>query len=81
MKTVKCDWCGKEFSKITNNMLYCCQECRYEATRKKQKIRRDEKAAKKPGMNQKEIIRIMRLASEHGMSYGKYVKAAAEGLI
>ena len=81
MKTVKCEWCGKTFEKITNNMLYCCPECRYEATLKKQKIRRDEKAAKKQGMNQKEIIRIMRLANEHGMSYGKYVKAVAEGMV
>lgn len=81
MKIVKCEWCGKEFEKITNNMLYCCPECRYEATKKKLKIRYEEKSAKKPGANQKEIIRVMRIAAEHGMSYGKYVNAAAKGMI
>ena len=81
MKIVKCEWCGTEFTKTPNNMLYCCAACRYEATKKKQKIRRDEMAAKKPGMNQKEIVKLMRAANAHGMSYGKYVKAVAEGMV
>lgn len=81
MKIVKCEWCGKPFEKITNNMLYCCPECRYEATKKKLKIRYEEKTAKKSGANQKEIIRVMRIAAEHGMSYGKYVNSVKCGVI
>ena len=81
MKIAKCEWCGKEFEKITNNMLYCCPECRYEATKKKQKIRRDEKAAKNPGMNQADISRWDRLAQGYGLSYGKYEQAVRQGRI
>ena len=81
MKTVKCVWCGKVFEKISNNMLYCCPECPSEARKKKLKIRYEEKSSKKIGANQKEIIRVMRIAAEHGMSYGKYVNAEAKGMI
>ena len=54
---------------------------RYFATKKKLKIRYEEKSSKKIGANQKEIIRVMRIAAEHGMSYGKYVNAEAKGMI
>lgn len=83
--TLVCVFCGKEFSSIARNRLYCSKSCRAKASLERQKAAY--KAPKKhiPKLATKSIWQVMRELDEYNaknnknLTYGQYV-AMVEGV-
>jgi len=67
----KCEICGQEFIKNSHTQKYCCKKCNRIGAAVKKKKRSEEK--RKIRDTQAGIFEIARLATECGMTYGKYV--------
>lgn len=66
VKSLKCDWCGKEFLS-ERRKKYCCKECRLYANGRLKK----REVHSKPALSIEEVAVLSR---EAGMSYGEYVR-------
>lgn len=73
-----CPVCGKEFAKRSGSNRYCSEACNREATRKKQKERRERHLEEKRQQEEakrcaKSISEIAMEAEQLGLSYGQLV--------
>lgn len=71
MKTLKCAYCGKEFTQNTYKQIYCTQTCRMRRNEKKKQERRGIYKVTRKGVS--ELSRLSAEARKHGMNYGQYV--------
>ncbi len=66
----RCEFCGKEFEG-EHNRVYCCDECKKQGYREKDRRKRAENKRKRK--SNQELTDVAALAKEAGMTYGQYV--------
>lgn len=74
-----CELCGDMMHDVTNRRMYCTKCAKVKQKEYFGKFIAEKKEKEKPEKRKSTIDEIVRLASEKGISYGKYVSLYRNG--